>query len=166
MVRRIAILLMIITVFTVGCSKNESFEKYSDIITEADLYEIISYSGSLEKQVKKSPKGVHLTFGTEEFISSDERKGHSVLVVHVEDMVVDVKELKNDMKDRELVRDIGDCAWYDNFGKGYNELIFYTSDKNIIVQLGGDTEESDHDPSTFIDKDALIQLSQIIESRL
>lgn len=166
MVRTIPILLIIITVFTMGCSKKESLEKYSVMIMEVDLYKVMSYSGSLEKQVQKSPEGVHLTFGTEEFISSNARKGHPVFVGHVEYMVVDVKELKNDMKDREPVRNVGDCAWYDKFGNGYNELIFYTSAKNIIVQLGGHTEGSDHDPSTFIDKDALIQLSQMIESRL
>jgi hypothetical protein len=33
-------------------------------------------------------------------------------------------------------------------------------------QLGGHTKESDHDSSTFIDKDTLLQLSNIIESRL
>ncbi len=166
MTRPIPILLMIIIVCTVGCSKNESLEEYSDIIMQADLYNVMSYSGNLEKHVKKSAEGFHLTFGTEEFISPNARKGHSVFVAHVEYMAGDMQELTNDMKDSIPVRDVGDYAWYNKFGNGYNELIFYTSNKNIIVQLGAYTQGSDHDYSTFIDKDALIQLSQTIESRL
>lgn len=162
------VFLSFFTVAAIGCIKKgkESLEKYDNIITEEEILEIVSYSGIIERSINENTeKGVHLSFGTEGYLSRSS-DGVSIFNIHIEYLFSDEKELVQDMKGRQAITGIGTHAWYNKASNGYNSLIFYLSYTNIIVEMGGHTEGSGHDPSTFIEEDGLIQLSQLVESRL
>lgn len=168
MIKITSILLAVVMITAVGCSGNgkESLEKYENIITEDDIREIIYYSGIIDRSCNENTKnGVHLSFGTEGFLSR-EMDAESIFTLHVEYMFPKEKELINDMQGKEPLSDIGDLAWYSEASNGYSSLIFFIRDTNIIVELGSYNGESDHDPSILIDQEGLMQLAQVIESRL
>ena len=146
--------------------KKKKYDTNDNIITEDDIREIISYSGIIERSCNENTKkGVHLSFGTEGFLSK-EMSAESIFVLHVEYMFPKENELIDDMQGRQPLADIGDLAWYNEASNGYSSLIFYIRDTNIIVEMGCYNGDSDHDPSILIDKEGLIQLAQVIESRL
>jgi hypothetical protein len=160
--------MAVIMLVALGCSGNgkESLEKYENIITEEDIREIIYYSGIIDRSCNENTQnGVHLSFGTEGFLSRD-MDAESIFTLHVEHMFPKEKELINDMQGSEPLADIGDLAWYSEASNGYISLIFYIRDTNIIVEMGCYNGESNHDPSILIDKESLIQLAQVIERRL
>jgi hypothetical protein len=162
-------LLSVIILLSSGCTKKEreSLEKYSDIFTVADLREIMSYPESIERKVATDTKGVHIRFYHQVIGSNNkEKEGDEILIAHIEYLETKEKNLIEDMKTSEPIRGIGDHAWYDSFGHGNAELIFYDADKNILVGIEGYTEGSDNPPGTLINKGGFIYFAKLIETRL
>ena len=169
MIKIMGIFLSVIILLSSGCAKKErkSLEKYSDVFTEADLREVISYPGSIDRKVAVNPKGVHISFHLLLIGNKDkEKKEDEIIIAHIEYLMTNEKNLIEDMKTSESIKGVGDRAWYDSFTHGSAELIFYVADKNILVGLEGYTERSDKPPSTLINKDGFILLAKLIEKRL
>jgi hypothetical protein len=70
MTKIIMMFLSVMMLLSAGCAKEESdlkeeresLEKYADIFTLADLRRIVSYPGTIEKEVVKTPQAVHVNF--------------------------------------------------------------------------------------------------------
>jgi hypothetical protein len=167
MLRIANIFLLILILILIGCAEKEreSLEKYSDIITVADLREVISYPGMIEEAVTQGPEGVHITFYIEGG-SLKKEKTKEILSVHIEYLISSERDLMKEMSTSEPLTGIADYAWYDDFKNGSADLIFYIADKKLLVGIEGYTKFSDMPPSTFIDKDGFIRLAHLIEKRL
>lgn len=169
MIKIMGIFLSVIILLSSGCAKKErkSLEKYSDVFTEADLREVISYPGSIDRKVAVNPQGVHISFYLLVNGNKDkEKKEDEIFIAHIEYLMINEKNLIEDMKTSESIIGIGDRAWYDSFPNGNAELIYYVADKNILVGIEGYTEGSDKPPSTLINKEGFILLAKLIEKRL
>jgi hypothetical protein len=173
MTKIIMMFLSVMMLLSAGCAKEESdlkeeresLEKYADIFTLADLRRIVSYPGTIEKEVVKTPQAVHVNF----YIRTKKYKkkaGDEIFILHIEHLMSSESELRNDMKTSEPVKGIGDSAWYESFDRGQSELIYYIADKKILVGLEGRNRGSDYPSSTLIDREGFIFLAKLIEDRL
>ena len=169
MIKIMGLFLSVIILLSSGCAKKErqSLEKYSDVLTVADLLEVISYSGSIDRKVAVNPKGVHISFHLWVIGNKNkEKKEDEIFIAHIEYLMTNEKNLIEDMKTSESITGIGNRAWYDSFANGSAELFYYVADKNILVGLEGYAEGSDKPPSTLINKEGFILLARLIEKRL
>ncbi len=171
--RIIMIFLSVMMLVSSGCTKKESdlqverelLEKYAYIFELADLRRIVSYPHTIEREVVKTPRAVHINF----YIKTKKYKkkaGDEIFILHIEHLMSSASELRNDMKTSEPVEGIGDHAWYESFERGQSELIYYVADKNILVGLEGRNMESDYPSSTLIDREGFILLAKLVEKRL
>ena len=167
------IFLSVMMLVSSGCTKTESgllgkresLEKYADVFTLADIRRIISYPRTIEREVVKTPKAVHINF----YIQTKKykkRAGDEIFILHIEYLMSSASDLRNDMKTSEPVKGIGDYAWYESFKRGQSELIYYIADKNILVGLEGHNRGSAYPSSTLIDREGFILLAKLIENRL
>ncbi|MEE9613634.1 MAG: hypothetical protein V3W31_01610 [Thermodesulfobacteriota bacterium] len=145
----------------------EPLDRYEDIITEADLRERISYTGTIERNVEKSHKMIHFTFGPEGYYLSGDGEWTAIFVAHLEYMTTHEETLLVDMGKNEPLPDQGEYVWYIKPSMtGYHRVLFYAKEKGIIVEVRGRAEGKDHDPSTVIDREGLVLLARIIKDGL